>query len=161
MLKMTRFLKRIFVEVDDILKIQLPISYLKNFVSTPLQTLMQEICPEKLCHIPEKYLLTTDVKSGLVDTKVQTTADDLEKEQPAVVLPLEKQNKAEYLPRVNNPFAEGKVAETKQPPVVATENLKVLIGHSVRDDEAVFWEPTKHSKIYEIPIRHYWHHGYR
>jgi DNA phosphorothioation-dependent restriction protein DptH len=141
------FFEADFVEVEDILKIQLPISYLKNFVSTPLQTLMQEVCPEKLCHIPKKYLLTTDFKSDLVNSKPQETADGLDKEKLAPVLPLDQQNEGEYLTRENNPFAIEKVAEVKQAPVQATENLKILVGNNVRNDEAVFWEPTNTAKF--------------
>lgn len=54
------FFEADFNEVDDILKIQLPISYLKQLVSTPLRELMTDVRPEQLCHIPERYLL----KSG-------------------------------------------------------------------------------------------------
>ena len=143
------FFEADFVEVEDILKIQLPISYLRNFVNTPLQTLMQEVCPEKLCHIPEKYLLTADVKAGLANTKQQTAVADLDKDKLAPVLPLGKDTNGEYQTRVNNPFVNEKVAETHQPPATATatENLKVLVGHNVRDDEAVYWEPTNTAKF--------------
>jgi DNA phosphorothioation-dependent restriction protein DptH len=55
------FFEAEFTEVEDILKIQLPISYLRGFVSTPLQELMHDVCPEKLCYIPKKYILNPDV----------------------------------------------------------------------------------------------------
>jgi DNA phosphorothioation-dependent restriction protein DptH len=55
------FFEAEFTEVENILKIQLPISYLRGFVSTPLQELMHDVCPEKLCYIPKKYILNPGV----------------------------------------------------------------------------------------------------
>lgn len=55
------FFEAEFTEVESILKIQLPISYLRGFVNTPLQELMHDVCPEKLCHIPQTYILKAGV----------------------------------------------------------------------------------------------------
>jgi DNA phosphorothioation-dependent restriction protein DptH len=125
------FFEAEFTEVENILKIQLPISYLRGFVSTPLQELMHEVCPEKLCHIPEQYLLkATSVRQiSSIHPKVTKVADNvkLETVQPTVETP---QKKAE---------STTEVASTSIEP---TDTLKVLIGHNVQDEQPVLWEPT-------------------
>ena len=137
------FFEADFVEVENILKIQLPISYLKVFVSTPLQTLMNEVCPEKLCYIPEKYLLSeTTNKIKLVDTSEQSTSE----------IPSEKlvDNDIEY--KIERPkyaeVADGNLGSVSTFEVqVSTDTLKVLIGHNVQNEQPILWEPTNTAKF--------------
>ena len=137
------FFEADFVEVENILKIQLPISYLKGFVSTPLQILMNEVCPEKLCYIPEKYLLSeTTNKIKLVDTSEQSTSE----------IPSEKlvDNDIEY--KIERPkyaeVADGNLGSVSTLEVqVSTDTLKVLIGHNVQNEQPILWEPTNTAKF--------------
>jgi len=61
------FVEAEFAEVENILKIQLPFNYLKSFISTPLQKLMYEVRPEKLCHIPKEYILMPNADAQVVE----------------------------------------------------------------------------------------------
>jgi DNA phosphorothioation-dependent restriction protein DptH len=133
------FFEAEFIEVENILKIQLPISYLRGFVSTPLQTLMNEVCPEKLCHIPEQYLLrTTSVRAqNSKEPKVTKDLDNIvSKQLPSAV---------EMVPTVlkqTNPTTE--LTSTSKDP---TDTLKVLIGHNVQNEQPILWEPTNTAKF--------------
>lgn len=137
------FFEADFIEVENILKIQLPISYLKGFVSTPLQKLMHEVCPEKLCHIPEQYLLgesTNRIK--LVDTIEHTTS---ETHSEKLV-----DNDTEYSIRKpeHAEVADGNLGSVSTLEVqAATDTLKVLIGHNVLNEQPILWEPTNTAKF--------------
>ena len=133
------FFEAEFTEVENILKIQLPISYLKGFVSTPLQELMHEICPEKLCHIPEQYLLkSTSVRpKNSIQSEDEKDVDNVESKlvQPAVDALVTSPKQAELTPDVTSTSKE------------STDTLKVLIGHNVQNEQPILWEPTNTAKF--------------
>jgi DNA phosphorothioation-dependent restriction protein DptH len=81
------FFEAEFTEVENILKIQLPISYLRGFVSTPLQELMHEVCPEKLCHIPQKYILMPNADNHGVEL-VESVSTNKPSHEAIVVSPI-------------------------------------------------------------------------
>ena len=133
------FFEADFSEVENILKIQLPISYLRRLVSTPLQTLMHDVCPEKLCHVPEKYLL------GVTTNRIQVLDNNSQKEteNQEFINSDKKPETVDYdqggssFPQV----AEGAIQQsTKTKP--ATDTLKVLLGHNVQNEQPILWEPT-------------------
>ncbi|WP_426591693.1 DNA phosphorothioation-dependent restriction protein DptH [Vibrio atlanticus] len=130
------FFEASFEEVKNILKIQLPSANLNYLVSTPLTELMAGACSDTLSKIPEQYLLaeTTHVKvvtTSSVENSNETVNTRIESEEvintPAVEPSSENQT-------INVPDST-----VEHDP---NDNLKVLVGHNVRDDGAVFWEPT-------------------
>lgn len=129
------FVEPTFEVVADILKAQLPISLLNKFIKTPLQELFSEVKPEKLCHINEKFVLDGEVslepitETAKVEHDIEPTEALMEVKEPSV------EELSEDLP----------VEENKS--VTPTDSLKVLIGHSVQDDEPVLWEPTNTAKF--------------
>ncbi|BAJ02070.1 DNA phosphorothioation-dependent restriction protein DptH [Shewanella violacea] len=184
------FFEADFNEVDDILKIQLPISYLKRLVSTPLRELMNDVRPEQLCHIPEKYLLTPensseirkiiptkvdDIEIGLHEESVEIPRDsgraielnDLFPERHVVkpALKTDKIDESEIsadkhveLEKVipdTTGTSNSKFNKSSEPigqsPIVQREQsdepIKILIGHDVRDNTEVYWEPTNTAKF--------------
>jgi len=182
------FFEADFNEVDDILKIQLPISYLKRLVSTPLRELMNDVRPEQLCHIPEKYLLTSDNSSEIrkvVPPYVSGTETGTDQTSSAEVpatsgratelsnfLPKKHVEKAvieTIKTREDETYAE-KHIDLEQVSLVTADNelimssqvseqtsiiapdqsdepIKILLGHDVRDNAEVYWEPTNTAKF--------------
>lgn len=136
------FFETEFEEVDDILKIQIPVSYLKGFLSTPLQEMMNDVCPQKLCHVNEKYLLQANAKIKTVATDTTSITDEVQKSKSDKVVELSKPNQTVE--------SSGETESTVSPePEVqsATDTLKVLIGHDVRDESPILWEPTNTAKF--------------
>ncbi|ABV87635.1 conserved hypothetical protein [Shewanella pealeana ATCC 700345] len=165
------FFEADFNEVDDILKIQLPISYLKQLVSTPLRELMTDVRPEQLCHIPEKYLLVAanssetrkqpeqDLPEPQTTTQQSTSTDTHTISSRAIEL-------SDFLP-TKDPIKDAELVEKDsdtahsdlnvpsktagQTPVSQPEQdnepIKILVGHDVRDNAEVYWEPTNTAKF--------------
>lgn len=129
------FFEADFKEVDDILKIQLPISYLSGFIKTPLGELFSDIKPEKLCHIPEKYILPT---SPLLTPATKATSENNVVELPSVDFVETEQEP--NLSKVDEPV---KV----EPIVGSNEPLSVLIGNNIQNGDEVYWEPTNTAKF--------------
>tara|TARA_R110000772_G_scaffold265247_3_gene386545 strand:+ start:11624 stop:16717 length:5094 start_codon:yes stop_codon:yes gene_type:complete len=129
------FFEADFKEVDDILKIQLPISYLPGFIKTPLGDLFRDIKPEKLCHIPEKYILP---KEPLLTSAISTEIDNT-----VVELPTVDYKEAGHVPQL------AEVAEPAKTELIVKSNepLTVLVGNNIQNDEDVLWEPTNTAKF--------------
>ena len=68
--------KEEFKVIDDILKITLPDGYLSNFIKTPLQALIADVKPEKLCHIPQEYILSGLTEPEEYTVKAQVQSED-------------------------------------------------------------------------------------
>ncbi len=129
------FFEADFKEVDNILKIQLPISYLPSFIKTPLGELFNNIKPEKLCHIPEKYILP---KSPLLTSITNAVSNNN-------VVELEK---ADYVETEKKPNLSEVVKPVKTDPITeSNEPLTILIGNNVQNDDEVYWEPTNTAKF--------------
>jgi DNA phosphorothioation-dependent restriction protein DptH len=146
-----------FFEADfqiekDILKIQLPVSFLPKFITTPLNEIVTDVRPEKLCHVPAEFILSPNCKlkkrsnnlvniesveeqSNVVDIHKTATTED-NKNGDGLAYDSVKQSQNTALP---------KVAYNEQS-YDSSESLKVLVGNSIRDEEAVFWEPTNTAK---------------
>ncbi|MGX5203211.1 DNA phosphorothioation-dependent restriction protein DptH [Aliikangiella sp. IMCC44632] len=132
------FFEPTFTEDRDILKIQLPISYLNTFIKTPLKELFAHTQPEKLCHIDSKYLLNQE-------TEIGTITD----EDAAVNLDAEDKAEVKELTDAPNKPEETSVESTEsfESNSCADKVLKVLVGHSTLENEPVYWEPTNTAKF--------------
>ena len=135
------FFEASFEEVQNILKIQLPSANLNHLVSTPLAELMTNACSDTLSKIPEQYLLA------------ETTSAKVVKSRPIEINNENVNTKIDPKDAINtqvvDPSSENKIANVSESTEVydPNDNLKVLIGHNVRDGEAVFWEPTNTAKF--------------
>ncbi|TMX59442.1 DNA phosphorothioation-dependent restriction protein DptH [Vibrio rotiferianus] len=138
------FICESFEEVDDILKIELPVSDVTKFIATPLQMLINDIRPEKLCAIPQEYILKGQT-SGVTSISMLTNS-------------VPDTSNAKYEPCLDT----GVGAVEPTPPATAdpkpivdvqplvkndVESLQVLIGHDVRNQEPMLWEPTNTAKF--------------
>jgi len=143
-----------FTEVDNILKIQLPINNLRGLVNTPLQELMHEVKPEKLCYIPEQYLL------GKSTNRIKAVDSDLQTDQQVQVAHQEESDKAGVNTAQSVDYnkadveyqnvADGDLGSTKTlitVPIILGDTLKVLIGHNVQNEQPILWEPTNTAKF--------------
>ncbi|WP_239059131.1 DNA phosphorothioation-dependent restriction protein DptH [Colwellia sp. Arc7-D] len=68
------FTKASFLQVQNILKIELPAGNLGYWVKTPMQTLVNDLTPAKLHHIDEQYIL----KNNCLVNTLQSADDELE-----------------------------------------------------------------------------------
>ncbi|WP_354625259.1 DNA phosphorothioation-dependent restriction protein DptH [Psychromonas sp. MME2] len=135
------FFEASFEEVQNILKIQLPTANLNHLVSTPLTTLMAEACSDTLSKIPEQYLLA---ESTSVKAKTSNSEENENTKTEFVDDSITNDNTKKPEPVLENEL--DKVAEVKGT-YDPNGNLKVLVGHNVRDDQSVFWEPTNTAKF--------------
>jgi len=146
------FVEPEFTEVDNILKIQLPINNLRGFVSTPLQVLMHEVKPEKLCYIPEQYLLgksTNKIKVVETDShKAQKLEQGAESQKDNIQAELNSAKQVDYT-EVDNVPNLAQVAEPAKVKAIVKPNepLTVLVGNNIQNDEDVLWEPTNTAKF--------------
>ncbi|WP_299005071.1 DNA phosphorothioation-dependent restriction protein DptH [uncultured Shewanella sp.] len=146
------FFEADFTEVEGILKIQLPISYLKSLVSTPLAELMQDVRPEQLCHIPEKYLLKAGQKSTTAAPSSQNETFNAQIEIKGDMLANGLDTSITNEPSVihqdlSKHSASEPILESLSSVHKTNENLTILVGYDVRDNEAVYWEPTNTAKF--------------
>lgn len=145
------FFEAAFNEVDDILKIELPINYLKDLVGTPLRDLMHDVRPEKLCHIPEKYLLKAgqDTTLTVADRIITPSIDnaDIDSEYLATDSAANNSGDKNEGSSVTDKL-DGKAASQERVSDVSnSEPIKILVGHDVRDNAEVYWEPTNTAKF--------------
>jgi DNA phosphorothioation-dependent restriction protein DptH len=107
---------------------------------------MHEICPEKLCHIPEQYLL------GETNVRVKSENSDAIANTPEVRVSTSSRQTialADLVTAKNSQLIEPETIKTseqkssQQP----TDTLKVLIGNNVHSDAEVIWEPTNTAKF--------------
>ncbi len=129
-------------EVEGILKIEVPYSFLPRMITTPLQSLLADTAATAVASIPDKYFLKGARKSvtPVADVVETASADHDDKVQTYTADVVE--------PQVTAPILQAK-KPTVVSPAVATgdESLKVLIGHEVKHNQPVFWEPTNTAKF--------------
>lgn len=120
-------------EVEGILKIEVPYSFLPAAISTPLKQLLLDTHLTAAAKVPEKYFLSavtsSEVAHGADDQQTPDITDDV-KGGGGADQEAEKQLTIEP-------------AETNK----IVESLKVLIGHEVKHGEPVYWEPTNTAKF--------------
>jgi DNA phosphorothioation-dependent restriction protein DptH len=143
------FFEAEFTEVENILKIQLPISYLRGFVGTPLQELMHDICPEKLCYIPQQYLLGESTNRIKVVENHQQPQHEKQTSDPTLTNDAQSVEYHQDEPEYAN-VADGNLGSTPidiSTQEASTDTLKVLIGHNVQNEQPILWEPTNTAKF--------------
>jgi DNA phosphorothioation-dependent restriction protein DptH len=128
------YAKEDFKIEDDILQISLPSANLNRFISTPLQSLLASIHSSELCYIPEKYILTGEVVQSV------KAKDDI------IELVAVDYSDNEKLVNALQGVAENSPSSVVVKPI-ATDSLKVLVGHELPSNKPVYWEPTNTAKF--------------
>ncbi|MFT6528602.1 MAG: DNA phosphorothioation-dependent restriction protein DptH [Psychrosphaera sp.] len=127
------FAKEEYTVEDDILQIILPSANLNRFISTPLQTLLNNIQSSELCYIPEHYILKGEA----------VNLDNVTAVKPVEVIESYEANVEDVpLPKVAEESAPNTVIKP-----TSTDALKVLVGHVMQNNEPVYWEPTNTAKF--------------
>jgi len=127
------------VEVDGILKIEVPYSFIPASISTSLQDLMANKISTAVAPLPDKYFLTNAEPEPFEQVEpadVTELIDDVEPEatvKPVVEVP---------------PVVEIEQVETAHN--LDNESLKILVGNDVKHDQPVFWEYNHR----DLPNRH-------
>ncbi|WP_246386643.1 DNA phosphorothioation-dependent restriction protein DptH [Litorivivens lipolytica] len=135
---------------DGILTLEIPSSFMKATISTPLRALWEDHSKTAAANIPEKYFLPSNTDSitvSISDGFVSETEDPSDTSQPAhqnyvnsithtdeAKSDTERDTSAESNLRVDKINKEG-------------DTLKVLIGHECNHQSPVFWEPTNTAKF--------------
>ncbi len=128
-----------FLEEDNILKIELPLSLLDNLVNTPLKSLMTNRPSDAFNFIPAEYILTnTKVDKTIVSSKLAAHVNTEEKpvHVEEAVFDVKSFESKELIPDVNINNDQS--------------SLKILIGNEVLNKKDVYWEPTN-TAIYMNP----------
>ncbi|MBB1381889.1 DNA phosphorothioation-dependent restriction protein DptH, partial [Shewanella sp. SR41-2] len=133
------YAKEDFTLEDDILQISLPSANLNRFISKPLQSLLANIKSNELCYIPEKYILTGEV---IPSVKVKTEV---------IKLVGVDYSDNEKLVNALQGVAEKSPSSVVEKPI-ATDSLKVLVGHELPGNKPVFWEPTNTNRFLNAHI---------
>ena len=128
------FFEPAFELKDNILKIELPISNLSNFINTPLSELFERQ-PEMLCHISSEYILGTTTL--LIGKQLQLPEEGFKEAAEPIT---------DYGTEIPEP-QDVQPSDIPQEKQEATDTLKVLLGHSTQNGEAVLWEPTNTAKF--------------
>lgn len=123
---------------DNILVIDVPASFMKATISTPLQRLLSDHKYTAAASIPSQFFLGASIpKSPDIAAEVVglTDYDEIEDAPLAKVVeppPSEiPQESAAVVPKVGSPG----------------ETLKILIGRDVNHQSEIFWEPTNTAKF--------------
>lgn len=131
-------------ELDlNILQIKLPSGYQAEFVSKPIQTLLADCNSKKLGFVDDKYILRG--KTTPVNVELSAEAVEVEEDEDEVLPIVVDTNNVITFPDSLLPESAPtrQVAEIKsnyEPVGEKLENCRVLIGHSPKTQEAIYWE---------------------
>ena len=134
-------------EINGILKIEVPYSFIPQTISRPLQELMSDIPRTAVASVADKYFLKNSTPETLVfDRKNEASSEDetvLTNIALSEVTDLSRDTKATVDEQsddsINSVVTEEQSAEQR--------SLKILIGHDVKHNDEIYWEPTNTSKF--------------
>jgi DNA phosphorothioation-dependent restriction protein DptH len=137
-------------EVDGILKFEIPYSFVSQTISTPLQELLLKKESTAIAGVDDKYFLGEAQaeefnfgSSVVIDSSLEEGEEVVPAEEPAMV-------KVPDSPRDKASVEESKNSEKSvlgDPNFDSVDTLKILIGHEVKHNKEVFWEPTNTAKF--------------
>ncbi len=136
-------------EVEGVLKIEVPYSFVPTTIATRLQELLKSIETTAVAGIADKYFLREShpepFGSFFIEEEVPDDHVDIEQDDFATELPVNAPvaEESEVDPLDNAQTEPGPEIDSAEP----KESLKILIGHDVKHDEAVYWEPTNTAKF--------------
>lgn len=133
-----------YVESDDILRIELPFGLLNDLVARPLHELRKAVDTHNLCSVPRKYILEGPIQSAPPSTDGGWGEEGA---APLLVAETAEESAREFPARASVASSEGgsSAARTSSS---GKGPLKVLFGHEVLRNQAIYWEPTNTSKVF-------------
>lgn len=132
-------------ELDqNILQIKLPSGYQAKFVSTPMQTLLADCNSKALGFIDDKYILQGETRPVAIEWTAETVEVEEDEDETPPPVTVESDNVIAF-PDSHLPESalSSQVAQTEPnyvPVADKLENCRVLIGHSPKSQEAIYWE---------------------
>ena len=128
-------LETTITEVDAINLLEVPSSFISKTIKISLTDLLENTAASAIANVPERYYLI-DSNVGVAVTNTSVTGDSVSdsngKEGDGV-------GGVEVMDVIDSdPIPD---------PVKATGTLKVLVGHEVKHNEPVYWEPTNTAKF--------------
>lgn len=137
------FITEQFYLEQDILQVRLPGAYQSQFISTPLQSLLSNCTSQALGFIDGQYILngaTTAVAIEWTTVSEEEIEDTSEQDSPIPEDDNLVQFPENYTPETT-PLSEAAQTKTVYPPTSSQlENCRILIGHSPKTQEAIYWE---------------------
>lgn len=136
-------------EVDDILKLEVPASFINSTISAPLQQLWQDAAASAAASIPDKYFLghsplrSREVTANGIQSSENSQADATD--DSAATL-----NRGVTEPDASYETDTQDTSSAYVPEEDASSDdgiLKILIGHDVNHRQPVYWEPTNTAKF--------------
>lgn len=119
--------------IDDINVLEVPSSFIPKTINIPLTELLENTGSSAIARIQDKYYLTD---ACINDTEFEGSA--------AAVTGIENGNET------NGGTTDPKLKIEVNLPITAkaaTDTLKVLVGHEVKHNQPVYWEPTNTAKF--------------
>lgn len=129
-------------EIDGILKIEIPYSFLPTMIVNPLQKLLIDKQSTAVANIPDKYFLKGECRSvaHTNDIPSASESDDVSR--------ITTEGDRDWVPSIYPQAKEARTPlEIESPGVISNETLRVLIGHEVNHNLPVYWEPTNTAKF--------------
>ena len=119
--------------IDDINVIEVPSSFIPKTINIPLTELLENTGSSAIARIQDKYYLA------------DACIDDTEFEgDTAAITGIEGGNETNGGTTAPKPGIDASTPITLKAP---TDTLKVLVGHEVKHNQPVFWEPTNTAKF--------------
>ncbi|MCV6590966.1 MAG: DNA phosphorothioation-dependent restriction protein DptH [Marinobacterium sp.] len=156
--------------VDSILKIEIPASLMGHTIGRPLKEMLGRPADISLARLPEKYFLTpqsaahtqvvSDIAAGsesqvvmqttadviVIDSRRQQSAQEVETDYAEAIEVTEERADVADTDGTYQQAGEDSADRVVAPPV-SDGPLKVLVGHDVRDNREIFWEPTNTARF--------------
>lgn len=134
------------VEVDGILKIEVPYSFIPASISTSLQELMINKGATAIAPLADKYFLKDAQSEAFAygDTEENQEGGS---EEPVEDSPVSIANNQDESEATNDVPVHTEDPVIDLPDVGASDQLKILVGHEVKHNQAVYWEPTNTAKF--------------
>lgn len=128
---------------QDILQIKLPGDYQKKFVSTPMQILLTDCNSKALGYIDDEYILQGETTPVAIEWSAEAAEieEDEDDQAPTITETANVIAFPEHQLPASTPTRH--VAQTEPDYLPSTNNLekcRVLIGHSPKTQEAIYWE---------------------
>ena len=132
--------------VDGILKLEIPASFMKATISTPLRSLWADHSKTAAANIADNFFLSADIPHAAPETTISAS-------DATPVIKYAAQNQDTLIDNSNrkNDSAEDSMLDSNKADntdtIDAATSLKILIGHDCNHGEPVFWEPTNTAKF--------------
>lgn len=130
---------------DGILKIDLPMGLLKNLIDTPLNILLSQDNISKVCHVPDKYILSKNniLIETLLDDEGFLCSENINDKD----VPFDGNVTSDAALDDTEVIASQAVKQFSHETDVLKSPLSILFGHNALTQSPLNWEPTNTAKF--------------